>query len=215
MRRFIRMADSAAAGVAVAVLAAGSGSRFGGDKLDASCAGRAVGQWVLDAVEEAGLPPGLLVLPPHTVIFARSARGWQTRLNLLAGQGLGTSLAVAAQWALEAQADGLLVLLADMPLVDAVYLCRLAASPFPAATAHPGGRAGVPALLSRSLLVKAAQLAGDEGAARLLADAQGLTLLDPPAGMLLDVDRPEDRALAEERLLARKHRPPFRREAEA
>ena len=200
---------------AVAVLAAGRGSRFGGDKLDAPCAGKPVGEWALDAIAAAGWPPGLLVLPPRNVAFAQSAQGWQQRINFLAGQGLGTSLAVAAQWALEAQAEGLLVLLADMPLVDASYLRRLAAAPPPAATAHPGGRAGVPALLSRTLLGKAARLTGDEGAARLLAGAQGLTLLEPPEGMLLDIDRPEDRVLAEERLLARRHPHPSRKDPEA
>ena len=199
------MADPPA--VAVAVLAAGRGSRFGGDKLDAPCAGKPVGRWVLDAVAEAGLPPGLLVLPPRPLAFAQSAEGWKRRTNTLADQGLGTSLALAALWALEGQAAGLLVLLSDMPLLDAAYLRRLAAAPLPAATAYPSGRPGVPALLSRSLLKKAAELTGDEGAAPLLAGAERLTLLDPPAGMLLDVDRPEDRALAEEMLLARSGRP--------
>jgi len=201
--------------VAVAVLAAGRGSRFGGDKLDAPCAGKPVGRWVLDAAEEAGLPRGLLVLPPRPVAFAQSARGWQQRVNPLAGQGLGTSLALAAQWALEQEAEGLLVLLADMPLVDASHLRRLAAAPLPVATIHPGGRAGVPALLSRTLLVEAARLTGDAGAAGLLTDAQNLTLLAPPDGMLLDIDQPEDRAIAEEMLLMRKQPHSFWKDAEA
>jgi CTP:molybdopterin cytidylyltransferase MocA len=189
-------------GVAVAVLAAGRGSRFGGDKLDAICAGKPVACWVLDAIAEAGLPPGLLVLPPRPVAFARSAEGWQQRVNPLADQGLGTSLAVAAGWALESGAAGLLVLLGDMPLMAPGHLRHLAAASPPAATTYPDGRAGVPALLSRELLEEAVTLKGDEGAVRLLVGLDGLTLIAPPAGMLLDVDRPEDRVMAEERLLA-------------
>ncbi len=196
------MADRPA--VAVAVLAAGRGSRFGGDKLDAPCAGKAVGSWVLDAVAESGLPPGLLVLPPRKVGFASAAGEWQRRVNPLADRGLGTSLALAARWALEGHASGLIVLLADMPLIDAAYLRRLAAAPPPAASAHPNGRAGVPALLSRPILEQAATFTSDEGAGRLLTGTEGLNLLDTPAGMLLDVDTPDDLRRAEEKLLARK-----------
>jgi len=193
-------------GVAVAVLAAGRGTRFGGNKLDAICAGKPVGRWVLDAVAEAGLLPGLLVLPPRPINFARSAGGWQQRVNPLADCGLGTSLAVAARWALETDAAALLVTLADMPLIGPSHLRRLAASSPLAATLYPSGRAGVPALLSRELLVQAVALTGDEGAASLLAGAEGLALIEPTAGLLLDVDRPEDRARAEEMLLSREAR---------
>ena len=43
---------------AVAVLAAGLGTRFGGGKLEAMCAGRPLGRWAIEAVEAAGLGPG-------------------------------------------------------------------------------------------------------------------------------------------------------------
>ena len=45
----------------VAVLAAGRGTRFGGGKLEAMCAGRPLGRWILDAVVEAGLVRGVIV----------------------------------------------------------------------------------------------------------------------------------------------------------
>jgi len=192
------------AGMAVAVLAAGRGSRFGGNKLDAPCAGRAVGRWVLDAVAEAGLPPGLLVLPPREVTFARTAPDWQQRVNPRAEEGLGTSLALAARWALKERAAALLVLLGDMPLVDPGYLRRLSAAPPPAATVLSSEVAGVPALLSPDLLEQAALLGGDRGAGPLLANAKGLTVLAPPPDMLLDVDRVDDLARASDRLLARR-----------
>ena len=38
----------------VAVLAAGRGKRFGGGKLEATCAGKPLGRWVLDAVRKRG-----------------------------------------------------------------------------------------------------------------------------------------------------------------
>jgi molybdenum cofactor cytidylyltransferase len=77
------------------------------------------------------------------------------------------------------------VVLADMPLVTSEYLRTLAAGEAPAATRQPDGHPGVPALLDRSLLERAALLEGDRGAGPLLL---GVNLLEPPPGMLADVD---------------------------
>jgi len=178
---------------AVAVLAAGRGTRFGGNKLEAMCAGKPLGRWIIEAIEAAELGPGTIVTGPEWVTFAE---GWTRAVNPEPEAGLGSSLALAAR--LARGKDSLLVLLADMPLVSAAYLRELAAGPAPAATRYPDGHPGVPALLDRSLIDKAARLTGDRGAGPLL---KGARLLDPPSGMLRDVDTPED--LAEvERLLA-------------
>lgn len=175
----------------VAVLAAGRATRFGGGKLEAPCAGKPLGRWALDAVERAGLGPGTIVTGPEGLRFAE---GWMALANPQPEDGLGTSLAIAARNALERDAGTLLVLLADMPLVAPAYLRQLAAAPAPAATRQPDGRPGVPALLDRALLEKAAALTGDRGAGPLLS---GATLLDPPPGMLRDVDTPADLTEAE------------------
>jgi molybdenum cofactor cytidylyltransferase len=170
----------------VAVLAAGRSTRFGGNKLEAECAGKPLGRWAVEAVEAAGLAPGLIVTGPEGVSFAE---GWTGLVNPQPERGLGSSLALAARAAIERGEESLLVLLADMPLVTAGYLRDLARSPAPAATRQADGRPGVPALLDRALLEAAASLAGDRGAGPLLANA---ALHDPPAGMLRDVDTPAD-----------------------
>jgi CTP:molybdopterin cytidylyltransferase MocA len=175
----------------VVVLAAGRGERFGGGKLDAICAGKPLGCWVLDAVADAGLAPGTLVVGPGGVHFADARPGWDLLVNPQPEQGLGTSLALAARAALARGDQALLILLADMPLVTPAYLRELAATKPPAATGQPDDHAGVPALLDRALMEKAATLTGDRGAGPLLSAA---TLLDPPAGMLRDVDTVEDLA---------------------
>jgi molybdenum cofactor cytidylyltransferase len=175
----------------VAVLAAGRGTRFGGGKLEAMCAGKPLGRWAIDAVAEAGLAPGMIVTGPDGVSFAE---GWTAVINPEPEDGLGSSLALAARAAVDEGAGSLLVLLADMPLVTPGYLRELAASPAPAATRQADGRAGVPALLDRALLEEAATLSGDRGAGPLLV---GAALLDPPAGMLADVDEPHDLASVE------------------
>lgn len=178
----------------VAVLAAGGATRFGGGKLDATVASKAVGQWVLDAVAAAGLEPGVIVVGAEIPAFA-AASGWTLVKNDHAEQGLGTSLALAAK---AAQGRTLLVLLADMPLVDPAHLLALVASGGCAATRYPSGKAGVPALIGPALLPDLAGLAGDAGAGALLSSQADLALLDPLPQMLLDIDRPEDLDRAEE-----------------
>ena len=179
----------------VAVLAAGLATRFGGGKLEAMCAGKPLGRWALDAVAGAGLAPGVIVTGPEGVSFAA---GWTPLINLEPEAGLGSSLALAARVALAGGAKSMLVLLGDMPLVTPEYLRELAAAPAPAATRQPDGHAGAPARLNHALLKKAATLSGDRGAGALLRRAR---LLDPPPGMLRDVDTAEDLA-ALERILA-------------
>ena len=63
---------------AVAVLAAGLGTRFGGGKLEAPCAGKPLGRWAVEAVEAAGLGPGTIVTGPEWVSFAG---GWTRAVN--------------------------------------------------------------------------------------------------------------------------------------
>ncbi len=187
------MADT---GVLVAVLAAGGASRFGGGKLDAMLAGKPVGQWVLDAVEAAGLEPGVIVVGPQAPQFAADS-GWQLLTNPNAAQGLGTSLALAA-----AHAEGrtLLVLLADMPLIDPAHLRALVGAGPLAATLYPNGKAGVPALFGPALLAELAGLTGDAGAGALLSSRKGVAMFEPLPAMLLDIDRPEDLVRADDLL---------------
>lgn len=179
----------------VAVLAAGSATRFGGGKLDADCAGKGLGQWVLDAVAAAGLPAGVIVTAGHPPAFAARS-GWGVLANLLAHEGLGTSVAMAAAEARRRGAASMLLLLADMPLVSPAFLRELAGCAPPAAARYPSGRAGVPALFGADLLPLLAGLTGDSGAASVLAGRADATLIDAPPGMLADVDTADDLAAA-------------------
>lgn len=181
----------------VAVLAAGRATRFGGGKLEAICAGKPLGRWAIEAVEAAGLGPGVIVTAPEGASFAD---GWTRLENRQPENGLGSSLAIAAQHALNEGASALLVLLADMPLLTPEFLHVLADAPAPAATRQPDGHAGVPALLDRSLIEQALRLTGDRGAGPLLHEAP---LIDAPPGTLLDVDRAADLAEIERQLLER------------
>ena len=190
-------------GLLVAILAAGAASRFGGGKLDRECAGERVGAWAIAATKEAGLPRGIIVTPPKPPLFAQEAHGWHCVVNPDPARGIGSSASLAAEAAKEANASALLLLLADMPLVEPNFLAMLVASEAPAATRYPGGRAGVPVLLPATMFAEAAKLSGDTGLGPLLSKREGIALLDPSASMLLDIDLPEDLAEAEALLAAR------------
>lgn len=192
--------------ILVALLAAGRAERFGGGKLDADCAGRRLGSWVLQAVANAGLSPGLAVVPRAKPAFVAEAGNWPMLVNPAPQRGLGSSLAIAARHALDLQGPAMLVLLADMPLVAPDFLLRLAAARAPAAARYPSGVPGAPALFPRDMLAALAQLDTDRGATRLLAARGDLTLIDPCPDMLTDIDRPENLSRAENLLRAREAR---------
>jgi len=187
----------------VAVLAAGSASRFGGGKLDADCAGKAVGQWVLDTVTEAGLAPGVLVVGPVAPAFAIAASGWTLLPNPSPENGMGSSLALAAAMARQ-QGFDLLVLLADMPLIEAHYLKKLGELSGLVATGYPAARPGVPARFPWAMLDSVGELSGQRGAGKLLSQAQDIAILEPPAGSLHDIDSAQDLATAARILAARR-----------
>ena len=179
------------------VLGAGLSRRFGAPKLDAQCAGQAVGSWVLRAVSAAGLPPGAVVVGPEVPHFLNEWQSWLRLQNPEPEAGLSSSIAIAARAAAAQGSDAMLVLLGDMPLVEPDFLRGLLAAAAPAATIQDDGRPGVPALLSRAMYPALRNLEGGRGAGKLLARQPGLTCLDAPSGMLMDIDRPRDLARAE------------------
>lgn len=189
------MSDPAniAAPIQIAVLGAGSASRFGANKLTQACAGKPLGQWALDAALGTGLPVLWIAggAAPGFVGVAEAV------LNPRAVEGIGTSVALAAQIAADRGASALLVVLADMPLVTTALLDQLIAKRAPTACLHPDGRPGVPALLPASTFGALMALSGDQGAGRIIAGMAGLALIECDAAELFDVDTPQALAVAE------------------
>jgi len=181
------------------LLAAGSATRFGSDKLQHS-----LPHGVSMAVQSARhlksqLPRVVAVVRPHSSALAKnlSAEGCEVVVCEKAAEGMGASLACAVRAA--GVADGYLVALADMPFVrpssiaavrDALAGGAPLAAPFwRARRGHPVGVAGefVEELLS---------LRGDEGAKALLA-ANARRLVKIPVGdpgVIRDIDTPADLA---------------------
>ena len=173
--------------LAIALLAAGGATRFGGGKLEADCAGKPLGRWALDAALAAPHERLAVVVGDQAPKFAG---GSELLFNDRAVEGLGTSVAVAARWA--SGSGALLIVLADMPLVSVETLRKLGAGEGPTAVAYPGNRPGAPACFPAALFPALERLAGDSGAAQMLRGLPGVTLVEAPPGELRDVDRTED-----------------------
>lgn len=171
----------------VAVLAAGMARRFGGGKLDADLAGKPLGCWALDVVEAVGLTRRFIVTGPYAPQFAEDAAGWGRIVNPDPEQGLSASVNAARAQAIYAEAD-LMLLLADMPLVEPGHLRSLLETKGSSATRYSDVRLGVPALIRYRDLAHFANLTGDRGAAQVFARLPGVTAVEAQPQTLLDID---------------------------
>ena len=196
--------------VAVAILAAGRGSRLGGDvpKPLVELRGRPLVSWALSAATASDLRPVVLVVGHRGEAVTRAAtegvvvvrsRRWR--------RGIARSLRAALE-ALEpwAQVGAVAVGLADQPLVGADAYRRLAgayAEGARVAVATYHGQRRNPVLLGRTMWAEARRLDGDEGARALMGD-DGVVEVDcTDTGSAADVDTLDDLREAERLLEAR------------
>ena len=175
---------------AALVLAAGGGSRFGGDghKLLAPFRGRPLVAWALDA---AGVLDELLVVTGAVDIplpeGAREVR------NERWAEGQATSLAAGVDAARVAGHDAVVVGLGDQPLVPSDAWRAVAASASPIAVATYGGRRRNPVRLAAAVW-PLLPTEGDEGARSVIARRPDLVAEVACAGNPADVDTQEDLA---------------------
>ena len=181
------------------LLAAGSATRFGSDKLQ-----HALPHGVAIAVQAARhlrseISRVVAVVRPGSGQTARAlaAEGCEVVVCDRAAEGMGASLACAVRAA--GAADGYLVVLGDMPFVrpstigavrDALAGGALLAAPYwRARRGHPVGFAG-------NFRTELEALSGDEGARHLL-EAHAARLVKVPVGdpgAIRDIDKPSDLA---------------------
>ncbi len=188
------MTNSPVVGV---LLAAGRGTRFGGDKLlavlpDGECVGAAAVRHLL-----AALPDVVAVVRPGdgALAAALGAAGAHIVRCENADDGMGASLACAV--GARPDATGWLVALADMPWIRPATIARVAdalargadiAAPF-----HRGER-GHPVGFGKPLYDSLVALTGDEGAKSIVAAHRDrLVRIDvDDEGALRDIDTPAD-----------------------
>ncbi len=201
------MAESKSTRCDAVVLAAGAGRRFGGRKLLAPFEGRPLAAGALDAAFAAPARRVLLVTEGDRDLaaFAREharALGRDADLQVVvaadAAEGMGASLRAGIE-ALPPDADGAFVFLGDMPRVPpglAQDLVRALVPGVDAVAPRLAGRRGHPVLFGRDCFPALRALGGDVGARDVLAVlGDRLALVDTfHAGVLFDVDRPEDLA---------------------
>ena len=178
----------------IAVLASGAASRFGGGKLQARLGGKPLAQHAIDAALSHGLPVAIIVRADEEPHWRETFPRCQVVGNRVADRGIGTSIRCAADWASSSRANGIVLLLADMPFVPGSLIGDLVDSALQeqrAACRYPTGALGVPAAFPKAELQALAQIADHKGAKHLLAKPATLVLHPPPAA-LIDIDTQAD-----------------------
>ncbi len=190
---------------AVLLVAAGLSRRFGAaDKLMAPWQGRPL--LVRTAQRLAAAAPGVKVAVVGPDDAAREAllveAGFRCVTNPDPAAGMGTSIACGATFlrdTLSADAQGIFLCLADMPLVSSALLghlhTALVADPEPRVVVPVfRGQRGHPVLFSRECLPELTLLVGDAGA-RAVVQAAGTRVREVPwtdESVLIDFDTPAD-----------------------
>ena len=175
------------------VMAAGSSSRFGANKLLQNFHGKPLCCRALEAVPQDLFAKVCVVTGYAPVAELAEQCGfcviWNDRPEL------GVSRTIRLGLEELADCDAVVFMTADQPLLTAETLRRLteryAGAPIIAAAAHAGKR-GNPCLFSRELFPKLMVLEGDTGGSRVIkAHPELLQLVEVPAEELLDCDTPE------------------------
>ncbi len=186
--------------VAAILLAAGTATRFGSDKL-LHCLPHGVPIAVQAArqLKEVFGEQVLAVVRPEAVALAGRLRaeGCGVVVCESAGEGMGASLACAVRAA--AGAQGFLVALADMPFIRASSIAAVRdalAAGAPLAAPYFHARRGHPVGIAGRFRAELENLRGDEGARQLLAARAGEIVKVPVGdpGVIRDIDSPGDLA---------------------
>ncbi|MGH8444419.1 MAG: nucleotidyltransferase family protein, partial [Solimonas sp.] len=208
--------------IGAVILAAGRSRRFGAaNKLLSDFDGEPLWWRALTAVQASTARPVVVVLGHEHARLRASLRAFRrmhapafhcrTLRNPHYRDGMAGSLRAGLS-ALRGRCDGAVIVLADMPQLRSTTIDALIAaygSDVSAVVPRSGGRRGNPVLLGHVLFDAVAQLRGDEGARRLLANHAGVRLLDVADAGFDDIDTRRDwrRAAGWSSQHARRHRP--------
>ena len=174
------------ASIAVAVLAAGQGRRFGSDKLMADLGGRPMALHIAQTL--AGMPFGwrFAVCSKGAALLQHfSLAGFKTIENAAPEKGQSHSLHLAVHATETTHAKALLVVLADMPFVTRGHIEKLLMAGPGIIASTFGERPMPPALFPRDVGPQLLATTGDAGARDLLGRA---SLVHAPASELRDID---------------------------
>jgi molybdenum cofactor cytidylyltransferase len=179
-------------GLALVLLAGGQSVRFGGPKLMAPLGSKPL------ALHAAGMLAALPFATRHAVIGPAvpdlAALGYQAVPLAPLGAPQARSLALGVAAAMAGNPRGVLVALADMPLVPPAHIHALASAfDEDRIATSADGVTMPPAIFGSRHFTALITLDGDRGGGSLLKGAPTVPL-DP--ALALDIDRPEDLARA-------------------
>lgn len=188
--------------IAALVLAAGRSSRMGNThKLLASLDGIPIGLRAVNAAL-ASLAASVTVVTGHeaeSIEALVAGPRVATVHNPDYAEGMSTSLRCGIA-ALPPESEGVLVMLGDMPHIDASHLDRLieafAATPSKIIAPMQGGKRGNPVLWPRHYFTELQSISGDQGAREMLMrHAELITEVEmTDEAIFFDVDEPQDLA---------------------
>jgi molybdenum cofactor cytidylyltransferase len=170
-QRFVRVDRPA---VSAIVLAAGSGSRMGEQKLLLQIAGRTIIEWVVDAALGSGANEVIVVIGAEgeRVRESLGRRAVTVVENAHYMEGMSTSIRAGLDSA-AVDTDAVAFLLGDQPFVTSelidLVLARFAETGAPLVRPIAAGRPAHPVLIGRDLFPELRRLEGDLGARELIA----------------------------------------------
>ena len=184
--------------IACIVLAAGGSTRFGSRKQLHNLGDESLVHRAVRAAVECGTTPVVLVTGADADTIRHSVLDFDS--IVIAGNeqwetGLASSIAAGLRALDSHSPDGILITVADQPLVDAACLRRLIES-FDAdhriVASSYNGTVGVPAIFGAEHIVHLATLKGDRGAGSWIrARLESVTVIPMPEAAV-DIDTPAD-----------------------
>ena len=190
---------------AIVILAAGAGTRFGGDKLRALVREKPLYEHMLEKAEAFSSFPSFIVTGDRQIAEAAEKRGITAVQNREPERGIALSLRLGLQAVQRAFADagredrlrGILFSVCDQPGIETATMQRI----FNTAALHPGsiicagrsGKTGNPVLWDRRYFPGLAELTGDVGGRQIMdSHREQIRIVEAEAEELIDVDRRED-----------------------
>jgi molybdenum cofactor cytidylyltransferase len=178
------------------VLAAGAGERFGSIKQLAQFRERPLLEWPLQALRGAGLERVAVVLGAHANEIERRVDLAGVEVVHCPDWASGQAASLRAAVAAASDADALVVVLGDQPLIAAQAVRRVVAAAdgvLPVRAVY-NGVAAHPTLLPRTVWNAIADLDGDQGARELIAAVGSIRVPCDGLGSADDADTPQQLA---------------------
>lgn len=182
--------------IGLVLMASGAGSRFGCNKLLAPLEGRAVAERTMDAYPPALFQKAVVVSRYPEVLDMGAARGYLTRPNPLAHEGISASIRIGVEQMVGC--DGALFAVCDQPWLtrESVekVLAAFEANPARIVALSWQDEKGNPCLFPAAYFEELAALTGDKGGGAVIrAHPETLFLVEAVSAQeLRDVDFAED-----------------------